>query len=164
MVLAMLFLFALIVACISTKVKKVTVTTSLKNFTVTAPNFFRVITLVCAWLFITLALALYAIFFAHMGLPSGGAIVLMLICPGLCLLLWLALTLWRLDVKGNHLRYRDYFGRRKEISFNQIEKVVTMRRNSLIIFVGGERFGYLNRSFLHLENFHKYCERRGIPI
>jgi len=137
-------------------------TRSIKKFTVECPRVFKNILLILAPTPAILGLLLLLRFGVGEGVDTR-IYIFILAFSGSILLLLLVVTLLKLDVENDILIYRSFVGRRKEISSNQVDKVV-LTNQSLIIYANGKRFGSLSRNCLHTGNFKKYCEGKGIPI
>jgi len=83
---------------------------------------------------------------------------------GLIWIFVLVLALWKLDVDGDELRYRNFLGLTKKTNSYQIDKIVVTDQKTLIIYAKGRKFGTLNRDFMHMDSFYNYCKRKGLPI
>ena len=62
------------------------------------------------------------------------------------LLFLLIVTLIKIDVEGDIIKYRSCIGWKKSIGFEQVEKVV-FTKYFMIIYANGKRFGSVSRNF-----------------
>jgi hypothetical protein len=83
-------------------------------------------------------------------------------CGGLPL--WFTARMWRLDVKGNEMRYRTFWGYSKKGQVHTISKIEETNNSSLIIYTREKRFGKINRDFIGIDNFLARCKEDGIEI
>jgi len=137
-------------------------TRSTKKFTVSAPKTFRQVMAIISAVPVLIGLVLFAVF-----RTEGETVeVIIFLCgmSGVILLFSLVLSLWKLTVDDNTLKYRSFLGISKTVSVDAVNRVVFTDQKSYIIYAGGRKLGTLNRDFIHLENFVKYCENKGIPI
>ena len=139
-------------------------TLSIKRFTVSSPRVFRNFFLIASGIPVIIGLILYIAFASNPNSESREVLIFLCGLSGVILLLGLVLTLWKLDVDGDSLKYRNFFGLTKKISVDKINRVVTTDHKSIIIYANGRRFGSMTREFSHLENFKKYCARYGIEM
>ena len=137
-------------------------TRSVKEFTVKCPRAFKQIFLVLALMPAMMGLLLLLSFGVGEEVESGVYIVMSAI-SGSILFVLLVATLQRLDVENDILTYRNFLGWEKRISYDQIDKAV-FTNQFLVLYAKGKSVGSLSRDCLHVDNFYKYCEEKGIPI
>ena len=137
-------------------------TKSIRKFTVSySPRIARGL-FYLSYVFVIIGLFLFII----SGFDEEGARIFVFLFS-LSALVWLfvlALFLWRLEVDKESLRFRTFFGKTKEIQVSELDKIVLTDQKSLVLYANGKKLGTLNRDFQHLDNFHSYCEARGLVL
>lgn len=93
-----------------------------------------------------------------------GVLLFLISASIMVLFLGIAFRLWKIDVNDNKLTYRSFIGRSKIADAKDIDRIVETSQKSLIIYVRERKFGTINRDFMHISNFHKYCKKKGIPL
>ena len=166
MFLLLLLLTPLVVSLVSfwaiKKAGREKKTRSIRRFAVKCPRVFKQIFLFLAPLFSVLGLLLFLIFGVGENVETGVYLLLPAL-SGIVFLALLVAILQKLDVENDILTHRNFLGWKKRINRDQIDKAV-FTNQFLIIYANGKRFGSVSVECLHVDNFYRYCEEKGIPI
>lgn len=137
---------------------------STEQFEVCCPLTYVAIFAMCGAIFI----GIFTFIYFYNGLGHNDFDITWLkagaVATGITFLIWVIVKLWRMDVDGNEVIYRTFWGYKRKTTFDEISAVKETDHKSLIIYSKGRRFGTLNSDFLGLDNFRKRCKEETIVI
>jgi len=138
----------------------------LKNkFTVGFPDNFRKLFFLLACCCATFGIIIHISNYIRFGESDIGIIIfLVLIVPMFLLGIIVGMKTWRLDVEEDKLKYRNFFGIKKETTFDRLNKLVRKSKDRIIIYSEDKRFGMLTSYFENLHCFYQRCEQECIEV
>ena len=145
---------------VTIRASKETTTKSIKKFTVKSPKAYKDFLAFTSPFPAGIGLILFLV---NRGEGEIGVYIFLSVFSLFILLLRLIFTLLKLDVDEDMLTYTNFIGLTKKIHSAQVNKIV-IANQSTIIYANGKKFGSLSKDCLHIKNFHKYCEEKGIVI